>query len=219
MRTVLYDRLRLTPRDAKTAHRDHLAKQAGLLMVGVSEPLAERFKAIEEAKWKRKEKRIGEARAKGPVVGPMKRTDYQAAADIAVPLLEQLKTSPPWEVLRDDYLESMREVAEERDDPSTLDGATFRIGAVGLSTPYYAEDHGAAARVRARVFCGMADALPSPQARTCTRASCMTACSGPARRPAAACKRNANCWAFSISSSCCRSRDRSCGRRTISTRG
>lgn len=111
-------------------------------MVGRWEGKAQRFKELEEAKWGQKEaksaKQRGEMEQRDPhapvlVTGPEK--DARVVA-----LLEKLKVTESASVLRSDFAEELFELAQN----DAAEGETHtRVGAVGLSAAYYAEDFGA----------------------------------------------------------------------------
>jgi hypothetical protein len=143
-RPLLFQTLRVVPDQVKASHEQHLSKQAGLLLVGHTERLSEKFKAVEEAKWANKEKRAKRESPSSNVPPETKATNYHV--DRVVPLLEKLKTMEVQEVIREDFLAAALSVANE-DDGDALGPATMRVGVLGLSNAYYAEDHGQCAKL------------------------------------------------------------------------
>lgn len=140
-----YSRVLVSPSAAQAARARHVATQVGLLQVGRHERLAARFKAVEEAKWTRKEKKTRASAVKA--TGAAESTPAAAAAAAldgseSRELLERLKGMPQEELLREDWLQAALDAVDPTREHHVLDPDGFRVGVLGLSHQYFAEDHG-----------------------------------------------------------------------------
>lgn len=137
---VYFHRVVLSRSGAHQAQKQHLAKQFGLFMVSKWEKRAERFKEIEEAKWKDvpKKKKVPKAAAEVaqesegvPLIPAQEKSDRMTA------LLAKLKDSESAHVLLPTYSEELIALSQN-------EGPTHsRIGVTGLNHAYFGEDFGA----------------------------------------------------------------------------
>lgn len=131
----------------KESRKEHLSRLLGLFMVGRWEKTASKFKEIEEAKWeveakKKKAKRdasSGESKFGTENIEQehgLSKLSQEERQKRVIAALEKLKEGETASILRDDFAEEIVKLAEN--DVETHS----RVGLVGLSNPYFAEDFG-----------------------------------------------------------------------------